>query len=88
MPSVSRVGDPTSCCSVLTGSPTTFADSIPIARVGADIDCCRCKPAPPALIIAGAMAMFADGFLVGIVGGADDCDATSSTAGSPTTFSA
>lgn len=86
MPPVARIGDSTTCGVVLTGSGTTFADGIGIARVGVDIDSCPCIPAPPAAIVTGSSTVFVDGSPVARVGDSDGCPATIAT-GSPTTFS-
>ncbi len=85
MPAIARIGDATTCGVILTGSSTTFADGIGMARATVDTDSCPCIPAGPAAIVTGSPTVFVDGSPVARVGDSDGCPANIS-AGSPTTF--
>lgn len=85
---VARLGDATTC-GVITGgvSSSTFADGIPIARLGSTTSCPCNAPDPPftsTIISAVAASMFVDGIPVAIIGSLDGCPA-SVAQGSPST---
>jgi uncharacterized Zn-binding protein involved in type VI secretion len=83
MPQVARLGDTGSHGgAIVSGSPNTTVNGLPVARVG---DTYACPIHGPNPIVSGSPRAFANGRNIAHIGSATACGATI-TSGSPNTF--
>lgn len=85
MPKVARVGDTSSHGgTIIAGSPTVFADGIPVARMGDNHSCPIPGHGTTPIVSTPATNTMANGMLVAVEGATTGCGATIIT-GSPDT---